>query len=96
MEQFSVINAWLILIFRFLFVILDFRSMLRSSMYKPNDDQKEKKVIIRSDVLNLYRSLSDQFRHELVNDQIVPDLRPKKVKVNYRTFTVLLPHVRYH
>ena len=42
MEQFSVINAWLILIFRFLFVILDFRSMLRSSMYKPNDDQKEK------------------------------------------------------
>ena len=43
MEQFSVINAWLILIFRFLFVILDFRSMLRSSMYKPNDDQKEKK-----------------------------------------------------
>ena len=39
MEQFSVINAWLILMFRFLFVILDFRSILRS-MYKPNDDQK--------------------------------------------------------
>ena len=47
MEQFSVINAWLILMFRFLFVILDFRSILRS-MYKPNEDQKTL-TTIRSD-----------------------------------------------
>ena len=57
MEQFSVINAWLILMFRFLFVILDFRSILRS-MYKPNEDQKTW-TTIRSGVWNLYHSFSD-------------------------------------